>query len=107
MRGGPAARGRQGPRNQWVVLAVIVGVLLAINLWVSSAALSPNRVRIPYSPTFLTQLKDSNVASVSSTSFAIQGTFKKAVRYKGTSPDQGLLDADPVVRDQPRRTTSS
>jgi cell division protease FtsH len=94
MRGGPGGQGpRQGPRNQWVVLAVIIGVLLAINLWVSSAALSPTRVRIPYSPTFLAQLKDSNVASVSSTSFAIQGTFKRAIVYRSNG------SASPATKD--------
>ncbi|HEX3618205.1 MAG TPA: ATP-dependent zinc metalloprotease FtsH [Solirubrobacteraceae bacterium] len=80
MRGGSGPGGR-GPRNQWVVLAVIIGVLLAINIAVENAALSPNRVRIPYSPTFLNQLKHNNVASVSSTSEAIQGTFRKAFSY--------------------------
>jgi len=78
MRGSP---GRPGPRNQWVMLAAVIGVLLAINLWVSSAALSPSRVRIPYNPTFLAQLKGNNVASVSSTSLAIQGSFKKAFSF--------------------------
>ncbi len=80
LRGGGGPGGR-GPRNQWVVLALIIGVLVVINVLVSSAALSPNRVRISYNPTFLAQLKDNNIASVSSTSLAIEGTFKKAIRY--------------------------
>ena len=79
-------RGSGGPRNQWVMLAVVVAVLLAINLWVSSAALSPNRVQISYSPTFITQLNRGNVSSISSTSLAVQGTFKKAYRYQGNTP---------------------
>ncbi len=86
MRGG----GPRGPRNQWAVLATVVAVMLAINLWVSSAALSPNRVRIPYSPTFVTQLKDGNVSSISSTSLAIQGEFKKAFGYQGTTPTKNF-----------------
>ncbi len=82
IRAGPGRPGGPGgPRNQWVLLAVVVAVLLAINLWVSSAALSPNRVRIPYSPNFITQLSDGNISAISSNSYAIQGTFKKAVRY--------------------------
>jgi cell division protease FtsH len=68
------------------MLAVVVAVLLAINLWVSSAALSPNRVQISYSPTFITQLNRGNVSSISSTSLAVQGTFKKAYRYQGNTP---------------------
>ncbi len=80
-----------------MVLAVIVGVLLAINLWVSSAALSPNTVRIPYKPTFLTQLKDGNVATISSTSLAYQGTFKTAIRYQGSAPAKNFSTQIPSV----------
>src|ERR1700722_10133882 len=76
MRGRP-----RGPRSQWAMLIAVVAVLLAINLWISSAALSPNRVKIPYSPTFTSQLSSGNVSSISSTSYAVEGTFKKAVRY--------------------------
>src|ERR687890_432197 len=42
-----------GPRFVWFVL-----ILLAINIWVSSLIPSgPERIRIPYSPTFLAQVK--------------------------------------------------
>ncbi len=84
MRGGPGGPGGPNPRSQWVVLAAIVGVLLVINLWVSSAALTPSRVRIPFSPTFLTQLHKGNVSSITSTSNAVQGTFKKPISYSPT-----------------------
>jgi cell division protease FtsH len=61
---------------------VIVVGLLALNLWISSQALQPNApVRVPYSPTFLNQVKGNNVKQISSTGDAIQGTFKSAVRY--------------------------
>ena len=98
-RGGPGGAGGpgRGPRSQWVMLAAIVGVLLAINLAVSSAALSPNTVRIPYKPTFLTQLKDGNVATISSTSLAYQGTFKKAVSYQGSAPAKDFSTQIPSV----------
>jgi cell division protease FtsH len=63
------------------LLLLAVG-LLALNLYVSSRALQPSpRVSIPYSPTFLSQVKDDNVSSISSTGSSIQGTFKKAVTY--------------------------
>ena len=101
-RGGPGGPGGaggpgRGPRSQWVMLAAIVGVLLAINLAVSSAALSPNTVRIPYKPTFLTQLKDGNIATISSTSLAYQGTFKKAVSYQGSAPAKDFSTQIPSV----------
>ncbi len=60
----------------------MVVLLLGLNLWISSEALKPNApVRIPYSPTFLTEVKSGNVEQISSTSDSIQGTFKKALRY--------------------------
>jgi cell division protease FtsH len=69
------------PRSRWWIALVVVG-LLALNLWISSQALQPNApVRIPYSPTFLAQVKQGNVTEISSTGDAIQGTFKKAFRY--------------------------
>ncbi len=80
-RPGSSPNGPRTPNARWLVVILIVG-LLALNLWISSEALKPNaRVRIPYSPTFLTQVKDNNVKEISSTSDSIQGTFYKAVKY--------------------------
>ncbi len=77
---------RQNPR--WMVALLVVG-LLALNLWISSRALQPNaRVQIPYSPTFLNQVKSNNVTEITSTSDAIQGTFKAAVKYPANSSAQ-------------------
>jgi cell division protease FtsH len=72
------------PRSRWWIVLVVVA-LLGLNLWISSRALSPNSpIRVPYSPTFLTQLKDGNVKSVSSKSSAVTGTFKQARSYSAT-----------------------
>jgi cell division protease FtsH len=71
----------RGPSPRWVV-ALLVLALLGLNLWISSQALQPNsRVRIPYSPTFLSQVTNNNVTEISSTGNAIQGTFKSNVKY--------------------------
>ncbi len=87
----PDGRGRQpskrpsGPNPRWLAVFLILA-LLALNFWVSSKVLGPNpRVDIPYYPTFLTQLKDNNVSSISSTGNSIQGTFNKAVKYPADS----------------------
>jgi cell division protease FtsH len=83
---GRGARNDGGPprppsRSRWWI-AGIVAALLALNLWISSQALRPNApIRIPYSPTFLNQVSNSNVKDISSTGDSIQGTFKKAVTY--------------------------
>ncbi len=69
------------PNPRWLIALLIV-VLLGLNFWLSSQALQPNsRVRIPFSPTFLTQVNTGNVQEVSSTNNAIQGTFKKEIKY--------------------------
>src|ERR1700739_5033159 len=67
------------PRSRWWIVAVVVA-LLALNLWISSQALKgPAPIRIPYSPTFLTQVQDNNVKSISSTGDSISGTLKAAI----------------------------
>jgi cell division protease FtsH len=91
----PAPDGRGGekrpsrptsPRSRWWIGGVVL-VLLALNLWISSRALQPGApVRIPYSPTFLGQVKAGNVKEISSTGDAIQGTFKTPVRYPPNDP---------------------
>ena len=70
------------PHGQRLLLAAVIISLLAINLWVSTSALTPNRIRIPFSPTFISEVTSGNVSSVSSTSLAIQGTFKHRISYR-------------------------
>lgn len=82
----PDERPPKRPNPRWLVAALVVG-LLALNLWISSQALSPNaRVRIPYYPTFITQVRNDNVQEISSTVGAIQGSFKQAVTYPADDP---------------------
>jgi cell division protease FtsH len=88
----PAPDGRGGspqgpapprPNARWLIIGLVLGVLV-LNLWVSSAALSPtSRAKIPYSPTFLTQVTDGNVTSIDSTGASVQGTFKHPFSYQG------------------------
>jgi cell division protease FtsH len=80
-RGGRPAKPPSGPNIRWLAVVLVVA-LIALNFWISSQALSPSpRVRIPYSPTFLTQAEDNNIQSISSTGASIDGTFKKQVKY--------------------------
>jgi cell division protease FtsH len=74
--------GRRGPNpNQRIMLAVAVLVLLGLNFWISSQVLTSPRVKIPYSPTFLQEVSDGHVQSVTSNDGAIQGTFKSAQSF--------------------------
>src|SRR5919109_3948814 len=81
----PTPDGRGGgsrPPSQWSRLgwrlAVIAVLLFAVNYWVASRATQQHpRVRIPYSPTFLQQVKTGNVKQITSKGTAIQGEFDK------------------------------
>jgi len=59
-------------------------VLLALN-WVLAAIIAPpeKRIRVPYNPTFLAQVRNENVTEISSKGESVQGDFKKEVTYKG------------------------
>jgi cell division protease FtsH len=109
----PAPDGRGGnqpprppgnPRSRWWI-AIAVVALLALNLWISSQALKPNApIRIPYSPTFLTQVQDNNVESISSTGESVSGTLKNKIRYpandQSVSPSTSFSTQIPSFADQ-------
>jgi cell division protease FtsH len=64
----------------WVVFIV---ALFAVNYWAGSRATEgPSRIRVPYSPFFLQQVRSGNVAEIMSKGTAIQGTFKKKRSYQ-------------------------
>jgi cell division protease FtsH len=71
------------PPHRWRGLWIFFLFLLALN-WISVLVFQPSsqsRVRVPFSPYFLNQLQAGKVASISSTSGAINGTFKSKLRY--------------------------
>ena len=83
-RGGDGDGEKPSPmRNPRMRFLVIVLVLLALN-YVTVALFAPGReepVRVPYSPTFLAQVRDGNVERISSTGATVEGRFEKAVKY--------------------------
>src|SRR5215831_17908803 len=89
----PAPRGSSPgtPQNRWFRpgpgwIVLFLG-LLALNIFVSSRAMEPaSRVRIPYSPFFLDQVKAHHVESITSKGTAIQGTFTQKLQYKDSKP---------------------
>src|ERR687886_1143166 len=69
----------------WVVASVIA--LLAINYYSATRATQAHpRVRIPYSPVFLQQVREANVDSIQSKGTAIQGTFENAEKIGKSKP---------------------
>jgi cell division protease FtsH len=75
---------RLRPRWAWILFGI---GLLALNFYLSSRAnRPPARVRVPYSPFFLQQVRDGHVKSITSKGTAIQGTFTQKERYAGSKP---------------------
>jgi cell division protease FtsH len=67
----------------WRRFVAILGVLLVLNyISVAIFAPAPERVRIPYSPTFLNQVKAGNVKEIASTGDKIEGDFKKKTKIQ-------------------------
>ena len=81
-RGAPDPPQTRAPhRSRWFIWFGIG--LLAFNL-ASVFLFSPGgqqRVRVPFSPYFLSEVQSGRVASIASKGDTIQGTFKSAVRY--------------------------
>ena len=81
-RGAPEPANPKPPhRSRWFIWFVVG--LLAFNL-ASVFLFSPGgqqRVRVPFSPYFLSEVQSGRVASIASKGDTIQGTFKSPVRY--------------------------
>jgi cell division protease FtsH len=78
----PPPRFRISPR--WLLFAL---VLLTLNFYLGSRAnQAPSRIRVPYSPFFLHEVRAGHVKEIRSKGTAIQGTFRAAERYQGSKP---------------------
>jgi cell division protease FtsH len=73
---------RLSPR--WIVFFL---ALLAFNLFIASRAMGPEpRVRVPYSPFFLQEVRARNVEEITSKGTDIQGAFRKEVTFEDSEP---------------------
>src|SRR5215217_6481595 len=85
------------PRPGWIVFFL---VLLALNVYISTRATEPpSRVRVPYSPFFLNQVRAGHVHSITSKGTAIQGTFTQNERYRGSKPTRMFRTEIPAFAD--------
>jgi cell division protease FtsH len=74
--------------------------LLAFNIYVGSRAMqSPSRVRVPYSPFFLQQVRAGHVKDITSKGTAIQGTFSEKVRFGKSEPTTRFRTEIPTFAD--------
>jgi cell division protease FtsH len=82
---GPRLPTPQRPRIRAGWWIAWVAVLLVINFWAASRATKgPPRVRVPYSPYFVQQVRAGHVAAITSKGTAVQGTFTVSESYAGS-----------------------
>ena len=80
----PPGRPWLGLSRRWIVVLV---ALFALNFLVTSQFMGPeSRVRVPYSPLFLAQVEDRNVAEITSQGTDIEGTFENEVTFEDSDP---------------------
>jgi cell division protease FtsH len=91
----PAPDGRGTPNDQqprpphrlrgfWLIVLALLALNSASVLFTQPAG--QRRVKVPFSPYFLTQVHSGNVKSISSKGDTIDGTFAAAVRYPTGEP---------------------
>jgi cell division protease FtsH len=86
-------------RFSWRVAALVLA-LFAVNFWASQRATQPaSRVRVPYSPYFLSSVSKGDVVSITSKGTAIQGTFKQPESYNGSKASTRFLTEIPAFAD--------
>jgi cell division protease FtsH len=66
-------------------LSILVA-LFVLN-WLAVAIFAPpeKRIKVPYNPTFLQEVRKGNVKEIASTGDTVKGEFKTAVKYEGDS----------------------
>ncbi|GAC1318174.1 MAG: ATP-dependent zinc metalloprotease FtsH [Thermoleophilaceae bacterium] len=80
-RGAPPAK-PPGLRSVLRRYGIFVFIFLAVNIWLTAQMPgTKQRVKIPYSPTFLAQVRAGNVASISSRGSTVQGDFRRPFAY--------------------------
>src|SRR5919197_3058184 len=83
-QGGQPAPTRFRIRPWWIVFIL---ALFALNYWAGSRATEgQKRIRVPYSPFFLQQVRSGNVAEITSKGTAIKGRFEQKQRYAESKP---------------------
>ena len=67
-----------------VFYVVLLAVALGLNYWGAHRVTQETRIRVPYSPFFLEQVRSGNVVSVVSTASEVQGDFRNATKPAGS-----------------------
>src|SRR5215211_851555 len=103
---GPDGRGQQPDKPPmlplgWRRFAGILLLLFALNyLFVAIFAPPPERVRVPYSPTFLEQVRKGNVKEIASTGDTIKGDFETKAKFEGKEAEHFNTEVPSFANDQ-------
>jgi cell division protease FtsH len=75
------------PSRPWRIAAyvLLIAVMLGVNYWGARRVTQVTRVRVPYSPFFLQQVRAGNVVAVTSTLSELQGDFARATKPPDSS----------------------
>jgi cell division protease FtsH len=93
----PSQRPRFRMRWWWIAFAL---ALFAVNYWIGTRVTEEEpRLSVPYSPFFLDQVQDGNVAEITSEGTTIQGTFERAQRYRDSEPKKEFETEVPAFAD--------
>jgi cell division protease FtsH len=85
------------PSRGWILFAL---ALLAVNFYFGSRATRPeSRVRVPYTPFFLQQVRQGDVKEITSKGTAIQGTFTQKESFAGSKPSTLFKTEIPAFAD--------
>ena len=85
------------PSRGWILFAL---ALLAVNFYLGSRAARPeSRVRVPYTPFFLEQVREGHVKEITSKGTAIQGTFEQKIRFGKAKPTTRFRTEIPAFAD--------
>jgi cell division protease FtsH len=93
----PSRRPRFSIRWWWVAALL---ALLAVNYYAGNRVTEDQpRLSVPYSPFFLAQIREGNVAEIASKGTTIQGAFKSPQRYGGSEPTREFETEVPAFAD--------
>jgi cell division protease FtsH len=69
---------------------ITILIALFVLNWLLVAVFAPpqKRIKIPYNPNFLQQVRNENVKEISSTGDTVKGDFRKSVEYKGDRAEE-------------------
>src|SRR4051812_35544859 len=83
----------------WIILVALA--LFALNYWAATRVNEQaTRVRVPYSPFFIRQVKTGNVKEITSKGTAIQGEFDKKTTFEKAKPTTKFKTEVPAFANQ-------